>query len=173
MVPRPARDQRQRRHARKARAGRDHHAPVFSCFMAGGGINALHLLRGRMPTPGSQQEVVASQSFAWSNQLEPGDAVRAVINGRYQTLRIAGIAVSPEYIYALGPGQIVPDNRRYGVLWMARAPLAAALLLLTASPQADEGMWTFDNLPLAKMKAKYGFAPDQAWLDHVLCILMP
>ena len=91
-----------------------------------GGINALHLLRGRMPPPGSQHEVVASQSFAWSNQLEPGDSVRAVINGRYQTLRIAGIAVSPEFIYALGPGQIVPDNRRYGVLWMDRKGLAAA-----------------------------------------------
>ena len=32
---------------------------------------------------------------------------------------------------------------------------------------ADEGMWTFDNLPLAKLKEKYGWAPDQAWLDHV------
>ena len=31
---------------------------------------------------------------------------------------------------------------------------------------ADEGMWTFDNLPLAQMKAKYGWAPDQAWLDN-------
>ncbi|MDR2560260.1 MAG: S46 family peptidase [Holophagales bacterium] len=33
--------------------------------------------------------------------------------------------------------------------------------------RADEGMWTFDNLPLAKLKEKYGWAPDQAWLDHV------
>jgi hypothetical protein len=32
---------------------------------------------------------------------------------------------------------------------------------------AEEGMWTFDNLPLARMQARYGFAPDQAWLDRV------
>jgi hypothetical protein len=46
--------------------------------------------------------------------------------------------------------------------------LAVLSLLGTAGPglRADEGMWTFDNLPLAQMKAKYDFAPDQAWIDH-------
>ena len=33
--------------------------------------------------------------------------------------------------------------------------------------RADEGMWTFDAFPAAKMRADYGFAPDQAWLDRV------
>jgi hypothetical protein len=28
-------------------------------------------------------------------------------------------------------------------------------------------MWTFDAFPAAKMKAAYGWAPDQAWLDRV------
>ncbi|MCE1228792.1 MAG: S46 family peptidase [Firmicutes bacterium] len=48
-------------------------------------------------------------------------------------------------------------------------PLRTALLfaLVLGGLRADEGMWTFDNLPLKKMKAAYGFAPDQAWLDHV------
>jgi hypothetical protein len=32
---------------------------------------------------------------------------------------------------------------------------------------ADEGMWTFDNLPLKVLKEKYGFIPTQEWLDHV------
>ncbi|MDR3671482.1 MAG: S46 family peptidase [Holophaga sp.] len=38
--------------------------------------------------------------------------------------------------------------------------------LLGASLRGDEGMWTFDNLPAAKIQAKYGFAPDAAWLEH-------
>ncbi|HEX9081954.1 MAG TPA: S46 family peptidase, partial [Holophagaceae bacterium] len=42
-----------------------------------------------------------------------------------------------------------------------------ALALASTSVRADEGMWTFDNLPLQQMKAKYGWAPDQAWLDHL------
>jgi len=32
---------------------------------------------------------------------------------------------------------------------------------------ADEGMWLFNAFPKDKVHAKYGFAPDQAWLDHV------
>jgi hypothetical protein len=32
---------------------------------------------------------------------------------------------------------------------------------------ADEGMWLFNAFPKDKVKAKYGFAPDQAWLHHV------
>jgi hypothetical protein len=33
--------------------------------------------------------------------------------------------------------------------------------------KADEGMWTFDNPPLAQLKEKYGFTPTPAWLDHL------
>jgi hypothetical protein len=50
--------------------------------------------------------------------------------------------------------------------------LAAATALLAAcafagSAFADEGMWTFDNFPAAKVKAAYGVTIDQAWLDKV------
>ena len=39
--------------------------------------------------------------------------------------------------------------------------------LVGTTAVADEGMWTFDNFPAAKVKAAYGSAPNQAWLDHV------
>jgi hypothetical protein len=46
--------------------------------------------------------------------------------------------------------------------------LATAALCVVSSPAtADEGMWTFDNFPIAAVNAKYGTAIDQAWLDHV------
>ncbi|MGB8338756.1 MAG: S46 family peptidase [Burkholderiales bacterium] len=32
---------------------------------------------------------------------------------------------------------------------------------------AHEGMWTFDNPPLAQLKERYGFTPTQDWLDHI------
>ncbi len=49
-----------------------------------------------------------------------------------------------------------------------RFSLAATVftLPLTAA-RADEGMWTFDGFPTAKMRAAYGWAPDQQWLDKV------
>ncbi len=47
------------------------------------------------------------------------------------------------------------------------ATTAAALALASTAARADEGMWTFDNFPAAKMRADHGWAPDQAWLDNV------
>jgi hypothetical protein len=44
--------------------------------------------------------------------------------------------------------------------------LMLAALCLSAAAVADEGMWTYDNFPVAKMRAKYGWAPDAAWLEH-------
>jgi hypothetical protein len=41
------------------------------------------------------------------------------------------------------------------------------LLALSSPAHADEGFWTFDNVPPSKVAAKYGFAPSQAWLQHV------
>ena len=50
---------------------------------------------------------------------------------------------------------------------MKRLSLSLACLLLASGARAEEGMWTFDNLPLKQMKAAYGFEPTQAWLDHL------
>jgi hypothetical protein len=44
---------------------------------------------------------------------------------------------------------------------------AVALLAPALAASADEGMWTFDAFPSAKVQAEYGFAPSQSWLDHV------
>jgi V8-like Glu-specific endopeptidase len=54
---------------------------------------------------------------------------------------------------------------------MSRLARAAVFITVVSLPlaaaSADEGMWTFDAFPTAKMKADYGWAPDQAWLDKV------
>jgi hypothetical protein len=39
--------------------------------------------------------------------------------------------------------------------------------LLPSFVLAEEGMWTFDNLPLKQLQERYGFAPTPQWLDHV------
>ncbi|RZJ02981.1 MAG: S46 family peptidase [Brevundimonas sp.] len=47
--------------------------------------------------------------------------------------------------------------------------LAAALLTLAAgsAARAEEGMWTFDNFPIARANQTLGTQIDQAWLDKV------
>ena len=52
--------------------------------------------------------------------------------------------------------------------YMSRAAtFLATVSLPLAAAHADEGMWTFDAFPAAKMRSDYGWAPDQAWLDKV------
>ena len=55
-----------------------------------------------------------------------GDQFFAVINGRKRQLSVVGTALSPEFIYTLGPGSLLPDDARFGVIWMGRDALAAA-----------------------------------------------
>jgi hypothetical protein len=47
------------------------------------------------------------------------------------------------------------------------AVATAAFLAGSNAARSDEGLWTYDDIPAAKIKAALGFAPDQAWLDHV------
>ena len=42
-----------------------------------------------------------------------------------------------------------------------------ALLLVLPALRADEGMWTFDNLPAKALKSVHAFEPSQAWLEHL------
>ena len=63
-------------------------------------------------------------NFAQAHHFTVGSTFAAVINGAKVTLTIVGIVLSPEYIYALGPGDMMPDNRRFGVLWMPETALA-------------------------------------------------
>src|SRR5260370_8237637 len=49
---------------------------------------------------------------------------------------------------------------------LIRVSLLLAAASIAAPALADEGMWTYDNFPAAKMRAKYGWAADAAWLEH-------
>ncbi|HTO03738.1 MAG TPA: FtsX-like permease family protein, partial [Opitutus sp.] len=90
------------------------------------GLNLLHLRQGRYPEPLARNEALVSEAFASAHALVPGDQVRAIINGRLQSLVIVGVALSPEYIYQIRPGEFIPDNKRFGVFWLDRIELASA-----------------------------------------------
>lgn len=48
-----------------------------------------------------------------------------------------------------------------------RLSLYLAVSVSTASLRAAEGMWLYNNLPIAKLAAE-GFEPTQEWLDHLM-----
>ena len=90
-------------------------------------LNDVFLREGRYMEAGHPEEVIASETFMEANGLQIGDRVGAVINGRWKDLVIVGKGLSPEYIYEVQPGAFFPDNRRFGVFWMSRDALEAAL----------------------------------------------
>ena len=86
----------------------------------------LHLRAGRYVEAGRDDEVIVSEAFADAHSLRPGDFVTAILNGRLQKLRIVGVALSPEYVFQIRGGEMLPDDRRFGVFWMGETSLAAA-----------------------------------------------
>jgi putative ABC transport system permease protein len=109
-------------------------------------LNALHIRAGRWIEPGHDSEVIASEGFAQAHGFQIGDHVTAIINGRKKQLEIVGLALSPEYVYTIRMGSLVPDDKRYGIFWMGHRALAAAFnmeggfndVALDLSPRADE-----------------------------------
>lgn len=89
-------------------------------------IDDLHLRDGSWIDPERSDEVLIHEAFALAHGLEPGDEIRAVMNGRMERLRIAGIVLSPEYVYLVTPGTLFPDDQRNGVLWASERTLERA-----------------------------------------------
>jgi putative ABC transport system permease protein len=109
-------------------------------------LNRLFLRAGRWLNPGVHNEVLVGEAFADANHLYPGDTLTMLLHGRRETLRIAGIVLSPEFVFESRPGTALPDNRTYGSFWLPYADLAAAFsldgafnyLVLTLEPGARE-----------------------------------
>lgn len=89
-------------------------------------LNRLALRAGRSVAPDRPDEAVLSEPFAEAHGLEPGDHIRVLMNGKKRSLDVVGIALSPEFVYALPPGGLMPDDERFGIVWMGREALAAA-----------------------------------------------
>lgn len=87
-------------------------------------LNRLYMREGRLPGASDQDEVVVNESFAKAHGFGPGDRFSATLNGRKRDLTIVGIALSPEYVYAIGPGDRMPDDRRFVIIWMSERVLA-------------------------------------------------
>jgi putative ABC transport system permease protein len=122
-------------------------------------LNRLYLRAGRLPEAGREDEVVVSQDFAEAHGFQPGDRLHIILKGKRKQLRIVGSGGSPEYVHQLRPGGMFPDDKRYGLLWMARTPLANAYEM--------EG--AFNQLVFALDRG----AEPQSVLDRVDEILRP
>ncbi|MGY6537038.1 MAG: ABC transporter permease [Pararhodobacter sp.] len=100
---------------------------VISLPADGPALNLPVLRRGRLPAPDRPQEVAVSEPFAEVHGLVPGSRFRGVLNGQLREMQVTGWVLSPEFIYAMPPGAIMPDDRRFGLIWMNESAAAAAM----------------------------------------------
>jgi len=155
-------------------------------------LNDIYLREGRYVEPGRREEVLVSEAFAQANQLQVGGSLGAVINGRWETLRIVGIALSPEYVHEIRAADVFPDKRRFGVLWMSREALGPAFdmegafnnLTISLAPGASEAE-VIDRLD--SLLGRYGglgaygrgeqeshrFLADEIEQDRITGIIIP
>ena len=141
-------------------------------------LNAPRLRQGRFPETGRADEVVILEAFAEAHGMKPGDYLDAVIEGTRKRLHIVGIAMSPEYVFALGPGStFINDPARFGVLWMDRSAIAPAFrmegsfddVLIALQPGASQDNVVAD---LERLLEPYGVVSaggrDRQISHHVL-----
>lgn len=122
-------------------------------------VNRLYLREGRLPAPERAEEVAVSEAFAGAHGLRPGDGLRVIIRGRYETLIITGLVLSPEFVYQIAPTDLIPDYKRYGILWMNRRALSRAYGM--------EG--AFNNVILTLQRG----ASEESVIDFLDLVLAP
>ena len=139
---------------------------------AAGMINGAHLAEGRMITAAQADEILLLKPFADAHGLKPGDAIAVTMNGVKHKFTIAGLALSPEFIYAIPPGEFVIDAGRYAIMWVGEEAMEAAydldgafneaVLILSRGAGEKRLLDTLDNL-----LAPYGATGAYARADQI------
>jgi len=88
-------------------------------------LNRIALREGRLPMRG-RDELVMSENMAGALGYGPGRKISVLLNGRKRSFTIVGVALSPEFVYVLAPGQLMPDDKAFGILWLDRSLLEGA-----------------------------------------------
>lgn len=84
-------------------------------------INALHIVRGRPPAPGNSRELLLESAFAKFHGYKPGDFIYPVVDDDKVRFRVAGIVMSPEYIWVVASrDNPMPQPKQFGVMFMRK-----------------------------------------------------
>ncbi len=110
-------------------------------------LNDIYLASGRNLDPDHEDEILLLEGFAKVHNLMPGDELSATMNGARRTFKIVGLAQSPEFLFSAPPGEFMPDDARFAVIWMSESALAAAYDLNGAFNEALLSLSRNANLP--------------------------
>ncbi len=119
-------------------------------------LGALFPVSGRGLDASARNEALVLESFAKAHDLKLGEPLTVTMNGHRRQLTMVGRVQSPEFLYTAAPGELIPDDARFAVLWMSRSALAAnydldgafneALLSLTRQARLTAVLAAVDRL---------------------------
>ena len=75
---------------------------------------------GRYFSNAESNQCLVEEGFYKAYGLKPGDFIDPVIDGREIKLTVIGSVKSPEYVYPLRAGEIMPDNRKFGIVYIKK-----------------------------------------------------
>lgn len=129
----------------------------FVSWESHGILNKIHLIEGRLPEIKSHIEVLVHQSFAKAHRVHAGDRFQVSFRGQKTQVYVSGIAISPEYVYALSPVSLFPDDKHFGVFWMNKSQLE----MLT------QMQGSYNNI-VGRVSKNVSLGAIKAELDHLL-----
>lgn len=135
-------------------------------------VNGLYLSEGKMIDPAKSDEVLLLKPFADAHGLGPGDTISITMYGARHEFTIAGLALSPEFVYAIPPGEFVADPGGYAILWASHDALESAFDLDGAFNEAVMTLARGANeealiAALDRMLAPYGAPGAYARADQI------
>lgn len=90
-------------------------------------LDGLVLRTGRNVEPGRTQEALVLEAFFEAHHLALGDELRVTFGGRQQRVRVVGTLLSPEFVFSMSAGGMMPDDKRFVAVYLSRDSVEAAL----------------------------------------------
>jgi putative ABC transport system permease protein len=80
-------------------------------------LNAIHIEKGRFPAALARDEVLLSTQFATDTDTQPGDQLTLLVNGQRRHMRVVGIGIDPENLYAMQSEGNLPAPGTFAVIY--------------------------------------------------------
>ncbi len=80
-------------------------------------LHAVHLEEGRYPSATARNEVVLSTQFASDTQTNVGEQLTLLVGGERRRVRVVGIGIDPEYLYAMQNEGTLPAPGTFALIY--------------------------------------------------------
>jgi len=92
-------------------------ARVISSLGPTARLNAVHVEEGRFPAQAARDEVVLSTQFASDTDTHLGDRLTLLVGGQRKDVRVVGIGIDPENLYAMQSEGTLPAPGTFAIVY--------------------------------------------------------